>query len=184
MTCPRILVTGDRDWPDQGYDGVIYQTLERLIDPNCPHSTTMIEGAAKGADTQAYRAAIRIGALRLRFPADWIREGKAAGPTRNIRMLELGKPHIVLSFHDHLWSTSKGTLHMVRLAARNQIPTFHFNSKGGDAYEVVHDTNAANKYGQKNYRDGAPVSVAHIRDVLDCIVREDRTRTSARPAYY
>lgn len=52
------------------------------------------------------------------FPADWETHAKAAGPIRNRRMLEEGKPELVLAFKngfDHTLSRG-GTENMVKQA--------------------------------------------------------------------
>lgn len=53
------------------------------------------------------------------FPADWKKEGRAAGFKRNILMLELG-PDIVIAFWD--WRSS-GTRHTIDEAKKRGIPT-------------------------------------------------------------
>ncbi len=45
------------------------------------------------------------------FKADWSKHGKAAGPIRNRRMLEEGKPDLVIALQG-----GKGTASMIALA--------------------------------------------------------------------
>lgn len=58
-----------------------------------------------------------------RYPADWEKHGKAAGPIRNQQMLTEGKPDIVVAFSDNL-SNSKGTADMCRRAHKAGLPVY------------------------------------------------------------
>jgi len=110
----RILVTGSREWTDR----------EALIDAlsdlskECMGDCTLIHGGAYGADILAHKV-VRAWAARWGgwateiFPAEWAKDGKAAGPIRNARMLEEGKPDICLAFP---LPGSKGTWDMIRKA--------------------------------------------------------------------
>ena len=107
MTGKRILVTGSRNWVDEKK---VYAALREEL----PVSL-LIEGEAKGADTIAKQAAQRLGIKVLPFRADWRRYGRSAGPIRNQRMLDEGKPDLVLAFHENL-EHSKGTKDMINRA--------------------------------------------------------------------
>jgi hypothetical protein len=61
-----------------------------------------------------------LGIPVLSFPADWARFGRAAGPIRNQRMLDEGKPTLVLAFHNNIVE-SKGTKDMVKRARKAGI---------------------------------------------------------------
>jgi hypothetical protein len=106
----RILICGDRNWNNLA---LVEETLARWmshVEVEC-----VIEGEAKGADTQGRIAAARAGIPVLKFPADWLKYGKAAGPIRNRQMLNQGKPTVVLAFHNNI-AESKGTADMVGIA--------------------------------------------------------------------
>lgn len=66
--------------------------------------TVVIHGAASGADTTAASCAVDwameagVGCVVKPYPADWARDGRAAGPIRNERMLREGKPDRGLAF--------------------------------------------------------------------------------------
>lgn len=77
----------------------------------------VIEGEAKGADTMARNAAIHLGIHVERYPADWEKFGRAAGPIRNLKMLMEGKPTHVIAFHDDI-GKSKGTKDMINQARK------------------------------------------------------------------
>ena len=110
----RVLVCGDRHWTDRG---AILDRLKRL-----PPGTVIIHGAAKGADTIAGEVAVSLGFAVEPYPADWKRYGRAAGPIRNAKMLQDGKPDLVIAFHADI-EASKGTKNMLGLARASGIDT-------------------------------------------------------------
>lgn len=78
----------------------------------------VIEGEARGADTLA-RAWAHSMKIRVEpFPADWKKYGKAAGFMRNQKMLDDGRPDLVVAFWD---GKSRGTEMMIELAKRMRI---------------------------------------------------------------
>jgi hypothetical protein len=116
----RILICGDRNWTDLKSIKVALLSLQVYWGDKL----VVIEGEAKGADTLGKQAARDLNIPEediLKFPADWEKYGKAAGPIRNQQMLDEGKPDIVLAFHPDIGS-SKGTLDMVKRANKAGIP--------------------------------------------------------------
>ena len=107
----KVLVCGDRLW--NTYEP-IHTRLARL-----PKDTVIIHGAARGADTLAWSAAINLGLQVISVPAEWDKHGKKAGPIRNLKMLDM-KPDLVIAFHKDL-SRSKGTLHTLQNALKREI---------------------------------------------------------------
>lgn len=86
---------------------------------------TLIHGAAHGADALAALIAQSMTYVQIEpYPADWDRYGKAAGPIRNQRMLDEGKPDLVLAFIDKPLSESRGTADMVRRARKAGVPVY------------------------------------------------------------
>ena len=104
----RVLVCGDRYWNDWQY---LYDTLDELKDK----IDVIIEGEAPGADTMALRWAKDSGIPVERYPAQWDKYGKSAGPIRNKQMLDEGKPDLVIAFHANI-SASRGTKNMISQA--------------------------------------------------------------------
>lgn len=98
----RLLVCGGRSYRD-------YQNVLRRIELLRP--SVVIHGAYKGADMLADRAARALGIPVEPYPADWDRLGAAAGPVRNQRMIDEGKPDLVLAFQG-----ADGTKDMIRRA--------------------------------------------------------------------
>lgn len=107
----RVLVCGSRKWTDYA---VIRQRLQAL-----PPQTLIIEGEARGADRMARRIAEGLGFAIVPFIADWGKYGRAAGPIRNQKMLDQGKPDLVLAFS---MPDSIGTKDMIARAQKAGIP--------------------------------------------------------------
>lgn len=103
----KALVCGGRDYADRM---AVWYTLDAF---GPPAITSVVSGMARGADTFAAEWARRFLFPLQEFPADWKRDGKAAGPIRNQRMLDEGKPDVVIAFPG-----GKGTADMVRRAER------------------------------------------------------------------
>lgn len=107
MSGIRVLVCGGRGYADVER---VYQELDRIhaIHP----IACIIEGGARGADYLASRwSALRGLDSHLRYPADWALHGKRAGPIRNQKMLDEGRPDMVVAFPG-----GRGTADMVMRA--------------------------------------------------------------------
>lgn len=89
----RVLVFGGRDYNNKKF---IYEALDEIYDPFLP--MTVISGAARGADSLALEWAVERMCPFEAYPADWKKHGKAAGPIRNQRMLDEGKPNLGIGF--------------------------------------------------------------------------------------
>lgn len=107
----RVLVCGGRNYRDRDH---IHNTLCYLDAERGP-ITCIIHGAATGADHEGMIWAQLMATARkvthAPFVADWHEHGKAAGPIRNQRMLDEGKPDLVLAFPG-----GRGTADMTRRA--------------------------------------------------------------------
>lgn len=108
----RVLVCGGRNFSDWVLLG---DTLDKFH-AQTPFSA-LIHGAAKGADTLAHEWAEQRGIRIDWFRADWTKYRKAAGPIRNTRMLEEGKPDLVIAFKG-----GKGTRNMITQALAANVP--------------------------------------------------------------
>lgn len=116
----RILVCGDRNWND-------VHTIDAYIS-KLPKNTLIIHGACRGADTIAgERARIHGLPTPVFFPANWKIYGRSAGPIRNQKMIDHGKPNLVVAFHNNLFD-SKGTKDMVKRAMKAKIPVLLLSS--------------------------------------------------------
>lgn len=83
----------------------------------------LIEGGAKGADHWAGVWAENHGVALETFEADWENQGSFAGPARNTRMLNEGKPDLVIAFPG-----GRGTADMVRKARRAGVEVIEIAS--------------------------------------------------------
>lgn len=110
---PRVLICGDRNWN-------CYECIDDFVKALPPESL-IIEGEARGADVMSRQAGIKYGHQVQCFPAEWHIYGRAAGPRRNVQMVEIGKPERIVAFHNDI-ATSKGTAHMIKVAFMRGIP--------------------------------------------------------------
>lgn len=104
-----VLVCGGRDYTDRVN---VYNQLYELFKIH-KERLLVISGMAIGADTYGSDWAKANGVPLEEFPALWGTEGRAAGPLRNIRMLNEGKPDLVLAF-----GGGTGTNHMVSISRK------------------------------------------------------------------
>lgn len=108
----RYLICGTREASQEMSDAVWNWVME-----NCEPGDVVIHGAASGVDEQAMIAAQAIpGVKHLPFQADWHTHRRAAGPIRNRRMIEEGKPDLVVAFPG-----GRGTANMVAQARKAGI---------------------------------------------------------------
>lgn len=102
-----VLVCGGRNYADRIHLWDVLEAFETLFGP----IAQLIHGGARGADRLAGEwATLRHIPVR-QFPAQWDKNGRAAGPLRNQQMLDEGKPDIVVAFPG-----GAGTADMVRRA--------------------------------------------------------------------
>lgn len=94
----RVLVCGGRDYNNRDH---IHNVLCDLDAERGP-ITCVIHGHATGADHEGMIWAQMMASARqcthAPFVAEWEKYGKAAGPMRNQRMIDQGKPDVVLAF--------------------------------------------------------------------------------------
>jgi len=102
----KILVCGGRSFTNVELIG---QTLDKLMDSYVIEC--VIEGDAPGADRIAGTWARTHSIPNYKFPADWKKHGKAAGPKRNTQMILNAQPDLVVAFPG-----SKGTADMISKA--------------------------------------------------------------------
>lgn len=112
----RILVCGGRDCSSSDVWNWLESNLRvELAFVTGHHASLTIEalihGGARGADEGAERWGKSEHIKTHRYAADWKKHGKAAGPIRNQRMIDEGKPDVVIAFPG-----GKGTADMVSRA--------------------------------------------------------------------
>lgn len=115
----RVLVCGGRDYGmmSQGREVAaaqeerLYAVLDKL------HAeagiSCIIEGGARGADHLAHAWSAKTRVEHEQYEADWENHGSFAGPMRNTRMLNEGRPDLVIAFPG-----GRGTADMVKKARK------------------------------------------------------------------
>src|SRR3990167_789639 len=117
----RVIVTGGRNFTNSEF-------LFRALDSLAPRPALIIEGGQRtyhpvtreivgGADYWAKVWAERKDIEVFTIMANWRLHGRAAGPLRNMRLLSMGQPDIVISFPG-----GAGTADMVSRAISAGIP--------------------------------------------------------------
>ncbi len=107
------LVCGGRDYLDYEHVCEVLDSFENSVGGKI---TSIVHGAARGADTLAARWATARNIPARAFPANWELHGLSAGHVRNTDMLLLGKPDVVIAFPG-----GKGTADMVQQAQRAKV---------------------------------------------------------------
>jgi len=102
----RVLVCGGRDFNDHA---MVFERLDALHQRD--QISLLIEGGARGADALAAEWALARRVPSRRFTAQWDVHGRSAGPIRNQKMLDEGKPDLVVAFPG-----GRGTANMIALA--------------------------------------------------------------------
>lgn len=118
------IFCGSREWTDKA---AVKRVMERL--KQSPHQLdTVIHGAQRGADTIAGQVAEELGLGVIPVPAEWDAYGRAAGPKRNDRMLDMllkgaltyNQPVHCVGFH-HDSRLGVGTRDMVRKCLKERV---------------------------------------------------------------
>ena len=113
----KILVCGGRKFAD-------WRLLKETLD-KYPDDTVLIHGAAPGADDLADRYGKKVRKWKVvPYPADWKKYDDAAGPIRNQRMLDEGKPDRVIAFPG-----GHGTANMIRKARAAGVPVDEISAR-------------------------------------------------------
>ncbi len=98
----RVIVCGGRNYAKREFMAEVIRGLAP--------ETTVVHGAAPGADTLAGELAKERGLAVEEHPADWKKYGRSAGPLRNREMLAAGA-ELVVAFPG-----GAGTGHMLGIA--------------------------------------------------------------------
>jgi hypothetical protein len=115
----RIIICGGRDFADREW---LYSSLDAIHERR--GVAAVIHGAARGADKLSAEWAQDRRVQAEPYPADWHNDGKAAGPKRNQRMLDMAAPDGVVAFPG-----GRGTADMVSRAQRAGVPVLDLRDK-------------------------------------------------------
>jgi YspA, cpYpsA-related SLOG family len=116
----RVLVCGGRDYNDRDHVWNTLTALDHMLGP----FSVIIHGAARGADSLAKEWALATGRKEESYKADWGRLGPAAGPIRNQKMINEGRPDLVIGF-----SGGRGTADMCRRARAAGIKVIEIEAR-------------------------------------------------------
>lgn len=117
------LICGGRTFSDWTTFVNVLRAIKESRAPN--DKLTIISGCANGADKLAEQWAEADGWGLQQFPADWEKFGRSAGPIRNKRMLEEGRPDMVIAFPG-----GKGTANMVSQARKAGVKVLTISAEG------------------------------------------------------
>lgn len=109
----RTIIAGGRDYELTDFDRARLDGLD---------ITEVICGCARGADTGGELWAQARGIPVKRFPADWNKLGRSAGPVRNCKMAEYGEALVA-------FPGGRGTDHMVRTALERGLLVWDWRSR-------------------------------------------------------
>ena len=116
----RVLICGSRDFKD--YEKICYFMSGVIAQGYQP--TVVISGTASGADTLGEKWAAENKVAVERYPANWTKYHKAAGPIRNQQMLD-AKPDLIFGFPTRPEDIGNGTKDMLSRGCKVGIPTFY-----------------------------------------------------------
>ena len=105
----KVIVCGGREFAD-------YQLLRAVL--QSLNLSVVVQGAARGADRLAARAARELGVETVSCPANWDEYPRRAGIIRNREMLE-HEPDAVIAFEG-----GPGTANMVNIADKAGIAVY------------------------------------------------------------
>lgn len=139
MSTPRLLITGSRTHHWTPYDHhALFLAAQDIIE-RTKKMPVVVHGGARGADTDADRAARHLLSLQTEaHPADWNTYGRAAGPIRNQEMVRMGAD-LCLAFPDHpKGQGSRGTWNCIECAYQAGIPVLIVWNKRLWVYDPDH----------------------------------------------
>lgn len=120
----RVIIAGSREFTDQTKLNKVCRWIFKTA--RIPVSgTTIISGTCRGTDKMGEEYAREEGMAVARFPADWSRYGKMAGPRRNGEMaryaMKKGCNGVLIAF---LRADSRGTKNMIDTAVKMKLETY------------------------------------------------------------
>ena len=110
----KLLVSGSRTITDKHK---VFQALDEMMSVMLNgEDVTIIEGGAKGVDTLARLYAIEHKIPYEEHPADWEKNGRAAGYVRNVEMVKEADVALII------WDgKSKGTAHAMKICEKKRV---------------------------------------------------------------
>lgn len=132
----RVIIAGSRDMQD--YE-IVRRTMGTILKGKDRKKVLIISGGCpNGADALGELFAKRNGFTLKRFPAEWARYGKSAGPRRNAEMAayaaEESEDALLVAFWD---GKSPGTRNMIGEAQKAGLWIRAFNAFTGKPIVVT-----------------------------------------------
>ncbi len=112
----RVVIAGCRDY--KNYDEAKEYIDFCLSNIRKENKIIIVSGCASGADALGERYAAENGFEIEKYPADWEKYGRSAGPKRNKQMAQAAD--YVICFWD---GESRGTRSMIKYAKKFEKPT-------------------------------------------------------------
>jgi len=125
----RILITGSRNYSDRKVFKKVFSKLDKKFLPN---ETLIIHGDCRGSDKIGGDVAEKLGYDIARYPADWNKYNRAAGPIRNKIMVDLLNKNIdiVLAFKHTIKEDKSGTDNTITLARKRGLNIYYCSIEG------------------------------------------------------
>ncbi len=108
----KLIIAGGRNYQLTTYGALALNEIYATHAVN-----EVVSGGAKGADAWGERWARSLNISIKRFPADWDKHGRAAGPIRNAEMAEHANALAI-------FPGGRGTASMLSLAAKHGLTVF------------------------------------------------------------
>ena len=112
----KVIIAGSRDIID--FWKIVPFIKEGFEQLNIENAPQIVSGCANGMDKIGESLAEFCGYDLKKFPADWNKHGKAAGPIRNKQMAEYADAAIVIH------NGSRGSLNMIEQMKKLNKPVF------------------------------------------------------------
>lgn len=110
----KVIIAGTRSFADYS---LLRSACDRyLSQKGQTHDIIIVSGTARGADRLGEQYALERGYQLQRFPADWEKNGRAAGYMRNADMANYSDA--LIAFWD---GQSKGTRNMIETARKKGL---------------------------------------------------------------
>ncbi len=116
MTGVKVLICGGRNLNSTEVWNTLEKDLKTVL-PSGIQIAKIIHGGARGADEGAAQWAESEGIKVTEYKAEWKKHGKAAGPIRNQKMIDMDRPDYVVAFPG-----GRGTDDMISRADLEGIP--------------------------------------------------------------
>ena len=111
----RVAVAGCRQY--ENYEEAKEYIELCISEIRKKYTLIFVSGGCRGADALGERYAAENGLKTEKYPADWEKYGRAAGPMRNKKIAEISD--YIICFWD---GQSKGTKSLLRFAEKSQKP--------------------------------------------------------------